>query len=274
MCLQKIGDASLNSNEQQLLKLGEQLDKQRRLLQRVQGVYEAERREWVRLLHDDFGQSLAAIKSFAVGIKNSTGIASDTYDLAEIIQSTAHDLYESTYDLMRGLRSGFIEDVGLMSGIQVCIDSSRLSQQGIKVQVESEGEVESLSHFLNILLLRVVQESLSGIIRSSSPSSILISISRKQHNLAERRKRARNTVSTIELELPIRKLIEVHISSNGLDKLEFENYGSIFQRTQDYIEAFGGNYAIDQAENACLRINMKLDITDIIDIDNFKDEAR
>jgi len=178
----------VNKNEQSLIKLGAQLDKQRRLLQRIQRVYETERREWARLLHDDFGQSLAAIKSFAVAIKNSSDTASEERELAEIIQSTADELYVCAYDLMSGLRSGFIDEVDLLGGIQLCIENSRLRQKGIEVQVQSEGKVQSLGLLMNVAILRMVQESLSGIIRSSSLSEIVIFIRVQQRPQDERRK--------------------------------------------------------------------------------------
>ena len=259
-------EGSVNKNEQQLIKLGTQLDKQRRLLKRIQCVYEAERREWARLLHDDFGQSLAAIKSFAVGIRNTTDETSDEHELAENIQAIADELYLSAYDLMRGLRSGFIDDIGLLGGIQVCIENSRLAQQGIKVQIQSEGEIESLGLLMNVAILRMVQESLSGIIRSSSPSNIVIFISVQPRRLDERRKHPRNTgTDETGSALPVREVLQLKISSNAVDTAEYDNYMGVFQRTKDYVEAFGGAYSFKQVDNDGIGIQISLDITDLIE---------
>ena len=256
----------MNKNEQQLIKLGAQLDKQRRLLKRIQCVYETERREWAHLLHDDFGQSLAAIKSFAVGIRNTTDSTSDEHELAESIRDIADELYISAYDLMRGLRSGFIDDIGLLGGIQLCIDNSRLAQQGIEVQIQSEGEIESLGLLMNVAILRMVQESLSGIIRSSSPSNIVIFISIQQRHLDERRKHPRNTDTDETGPAPlVREVLQLNISSNAVDTVESDNYTGGFQRTRDYVEAFGGDYSVKQIDNAGIGIRISLDITDLIE---------
>ena len=251
---------------QQLIELGVQLDKQRLLLQRVQCLYETERREWVRLLHDDFGQSLAAIKSFAVAIKNATDSASDECELAEIIQSTADELYLGAYDLMSALRSGFIDDKGLLGGIQVCIENSRLKQKGIEVQLQSEGEVESLGRLLNVAILRMIQESLSGIIRSSSSSEIIISINVQQYPLEKRRKQSCNpgTDETGSAQA-VREVMELNISSNAVNTVEFDNHTSVFQRTRAYVAAFGGDYSVKQIENVGIDIEISLDITDLIE---------
>ena len=256
----------MNKNEQQLIKLGAQLDKQRRLLKRIQCVYETERREWAHLLHDDFGQSLAAIKSFAVGIRNTTDSTSDEHELAESIRDIADELYISAYDLMRGLRSGFIDDIGLLGGIQLCIDNSRLAQQGIEVQIQSEGEIESLGLLMNVAILRMVQESLSGIIRSSSPSEIIIFISVQQRCLDECRKHPRNTDTDETGSAPlVREVLQLSISSNAVDTAETDNYMGVFQRTHDYVEAFGGDYSVKQIDNDGIGIRISLDITDLIE---------
>lgn len=258
--------SSVDKNEIALLKLGDQLDKQRRLLQRVQCAYETERREWARLLHDEFGQSLAAIKSFAVGIKNSTESATDEHELAEIIQATADDLYVSAYDLMRGLRSGFIENIDLLTGIQQCVDNSRLAQKGIQVEIRTEGRLESLGHLMNVVILRMVQESLSGIVRSSSPIAITISISHQLRHLVERRKLPRNAdTSAITNTVPMREVLELEITGDSLNKEEFDNYKGIFQRSQDYVEAFGGDYIVKQTDNSGIIIQIRLDLTDLIE---------
>ncbi len=259
-------EGSVKKNEQQLIKLGAQLDKQRRQLQCIQRVYETERRQWARLLHDDFGQSLAAIKSFAVGIKNQSDTASDEHELAEIIQSTADELYVCAYDLMSGLRSGFIDEMDLPGGIQLCIENSRLRQKGIDVQVQSEGKVQSLGHIMNVAILRMVQESLSGIIRSSSSSEVVIFIRVQQCSLDERRKQPCNPdANETRSAQAVREVMELNISSNAIDTTEFDNYTGLFQRTQDYVEAFGGDYTVKLIENTGISIQISLDITDLIE---------
>lgn len=256
----------MNVNKQQLIKLRAQFDKQQRLLQHIQCVYETERREWARLLHDDFGQSLAAIKSFSVGIRNTTDSTSDEHELAESIQAIADELYSTAYDLMRGLRSGFIDNIGLLGGIQTCIENSRMVQQGIDVKIQTKGEIESLGHLINVTILRIIQESLSSIIRTSSPFTIVIYISVQQRSLDERGKSLCDTDTNKTNSIPaVREVLELNISSNAVDTSESDNYMGGFQRTRDYVEAFGGDYSFKQIDKAGIGIKVSLDITDLIE---------
>ena len=255
----------MNDNKSSVLKLGKQLDLQRSLLRRIQSLYEVERREWARLLHDDFGQSLAAIKSFAFAIKNDSDNNSETREIADIILNTASEMYVSSYDLMRGLRSGFIEDMGLLDSVQVCLENSRLQQQGIEVSVKTEGDVEKLGSLLDILLLRIVQESLSGIIRSSKPNEINIFIGISQHCLTERRKHLRATDSDTDVLPLIRDVIELQINSlSSLDKPELDNSINIFHRTRDYVEALAGDYSVKQLDEA-IEIQINMDVTELME---------
>jgi len=236
----------VNELEHQKIKLIAQLDSQQRLLQHVLQVYETERQQWVQLLHDDFGQSLAAIKSFAVGIKNENSNNRETYDLADIIQSTANEMYIRSYDLMRSLRSGFSDDGSLLNGIQVCLDNSRLNQKGIRVQVHSQGEVDNFSQFLNVMLLRIIQDSINGIVRSSKPTEIEISLQ-------------------IEFSQLQQKILILQICSNVLNKDEFDNANDTFLRCEELVKAIGGEYSLSVKASDTIDIRVKIDITDFIE---------
>lgn len=169
---------------------------------------------------------------------------------------------------MSGLRSGFIDEMDLLSGIHLCIENSRLRQKGIEVQVQSEGEVESLGLLINVAILRMVQESLSGIIRSSRSSEIVIFISVQQCRLDEsRRQPYKPGAEETRSAQVVREVMELKISSNAGDTAEFDSYRDIFQRTQNYVEAFGGDYSVKQIENSGIGIQINLDITDLIEDD-------
>lgn len=252
--------------DEKFVKLGEQLDKKRYLLRRIQNVYEMERREWARLLHDDFGQSLAAINSFAVAIKNDSDKSSENYYLADIIQTTASELYVSTYDLMRGLRSGFIEDMGLLDSVQVCIENSRLQQKNINTNISTQGNFDNIENILKVIILRIVQESLSGIVRNSMPEKIDIFLALKQHNVTERRNQLREKEQQADSSKALaRKIIEVSLRSTSQSVDEEINIDkSIFQRIQNYVEAFGGDYSF-VSDKSVIEIKMNMDVTDIIE---------
>jgi len=170
-----------NISDSNVKELTIELAHQKRLINNILRLYESDRKEWERLLHDQFGQSLAAIKSFSVGIQSSTDLT-EIKDISDIIISAADELYISSYDMMRSLRSGFMQDSELTDAIKVCIDNSRLSQSGVKVEFDHSGDLSSLGDLLNVAILRIIQEILVNLSRFANPvkSNIHLSCHKEQ----------------------------------------------------------------------------------------------
>jgi len=259
--MELIKEDDVNDHEIQLINMRDQLSMNKSLLKRMHKVYEAERKEWEQLLHDDFGQSLAAIKSFATLIKDTSGQDSDVYDLAGIIQATTSELYISVYDLMRSLRSGFINELDLQSSIQVCINNSRLSQKSIQTELYADGELESLGKFLNVIVLRIIQENLIGIVRSFEPNKIIIKVSRTQSDLS-------NGIQINEDKKQMaREVLNINMLSAGRHTIECNQPIQKFSRIYNYVDALGGEYDI-KVEGSHIEIQVKLDMDDLIMEDN------
>lgn len=219
------------------------LAQQTRLINNFQRVYEFDRKEWESLLHDQFGQTLAAIKSFSVGIQRTTEL-SDVKEISDIIIDAADELYITSYDMMQSLRSGLMKNTALIDGIKTCIDNSRLSQSGIAVDFDSSGDLESLEGILNVAILRIIQESLVNLARVFNPIKSSVVVRFHQVGL----KFSHNNNSN-HIEIKINAILD----KNN----EIEEPLSKFDSTKRYVESLGGNYDMVVAKK---NINIKVTI--------------
>ncbi len=232
-------------------------------MKRIEALYQFERNQWAQLLHDDFGQSLAAIKSFAAGIKNNADITEEVIDLATIIDTTASDLYISCYDLMRGLRSGDSKNNNLISDIENCIINSRVEHHGIRLQLQAENISENNARIVNIFILRIFQDSLSGILRAACATEMQVCLkSVSWHKNNRITPGDNNTVAGKSQTSVMRESIELHMLSDIKMNSAFNPESEPFLQIQKYAEAFGGEYSVEKANDTSILIKLCVDITD------------
>jgi len=82
-----------------------QLEENRQLTQLIQKHIEDERRSLARELHDELGQYVTAIKTFAVAIANKTKErAPDVEASAQTIVAAANHIYDGMHNIIRQLR--------------------------------------------------------------------------------------------------------------------------------------------------------------------------
>jgi len=82
-----------------------QLEQNRQLTQLIQQHIEDERRSLARELHDELGQYVTAIKTFAVAIVNKTKQSTpDIAANAQTIVAAANHIYDGMHNIIRQLR--------------------------------------------------------------------------------------------------------------------------------------------------------------------------
>ena len=98
------------------LAVERQLEENRQLTQLIQSHIEDERRSLARELHDELGQYVTAIKTFAVAIVNKTKERSpDIASNAQTIVAAANQIYDGMHDIIRQLRPGALDNLGPVS---------------------------------------------------------------------------------------------------------------------------------------------------------------
>ncbi|MGB0466995.1 MAG: CHASE domain-containing protein [Pontibacterium sp.] len=165
---------------QRTQELNAQLLENQRLAHRVMEVQEQERRHLARELHDELGQSLTAIRTDVRMLKNmQPDETSPVFQSADSIDTIAQHIYGVTYDLMRYLRPTALDDLGLVDALRECIANLRVNDRGIRLNTSFSGALNEMSETYNITLYRLVQESLTNILRHADASQINLHLDRK-----------------------------------------------------------------------------------------------
>jgi len=152
-----------------------QLEENRQLTHLIQRHIEDERRSLARELHDELGQYVTAIKTFAVGIANKTeekmpDIASN----AQTIVAAANHIYDGMHNIIRQLRPGSLDNLGLSETLRDLVASYRQHHPELKIKLVTKGDVSGLGEVVNINIYRVVQEAVNNALKHSNASVIEI----------------------------------------------------------------------------------------------------
>lgn len=150
------------------------------LSKRLIEVQENERKHISRELHDDIGQVLTAIK-----IELQTACKYDEAKklkehLAEIIDLSDQAL-QRTRNLSRDLRPSLLDDIGLIPAIRWYIDKEG-QRAGIKTKIVSEA-VKKYPSSIEITCYRLVQESITNILRHAKAKNVIVKLYDVEDNL-------------------------------------------------------------------------------------------
>ncbi|MGB9610337.1 MAG: sensor histidine kinase, partial [Bryobacteraceae bacterium] len=137
---------------------------------------EAERKRLSLELHDQVGQMLTALR---MEISNLGRIGPDDPERfrehVRQARKVAEDAMKTVRDLAMGLRPSMLDDLGLAAAVEwQAREFSRLS--GIPVDVRVEGPLEPLTDAQKTGLFRVVQESLTNVLRHAKARRVEIEL--------------------------------------------------------------------------------------------------
>lgn len=143
---------------------------QRHFSQQLLSVQELEKQELGRTLHDDFTHRLLVIKNNLVQKlgKNDAEVKNVT-DCLDEIRHLSHRIHPYVVDRL-GLKPALID---------LC-SQSRKSSQAIEINYLIEDL--TLSHEQSILIYRIVQESLSNILKHANATEVLVALRKTENN--------------------------------------------------------------------------------------------
>lgn len=241
-------------------KLEELLNEKRELNQRLVTIQEEERQNLARELHDEFGQSITAVKSLAKAITKFSGDQySETRSLSNSIVDLSGKLYEVVNDMMRRLRPEILDTLGLEEAVKNCIDRSHLEIEGVSCNVEFIGDVSSLDEIVNITVYRVIQECLTNISKYAMASNVKIVISRNQLEV-DHRKSSQSSINKIIKDV---LLITIEDDGVGMDvnkslvKTIHKNRMGL-QGIEERLVALGGSLVITSKLNEGVKIKAEM----------------
>lgn len=150
-----------------------QLEQNRQLTQLIQQHIEDERRSLARELHDELGQYVTAIKTFAVAIVNKTkATAPDISANAQTIVAAANHIYDGMHNIIRQLRPAAMDNMGLVETLRDMVSGYQAQHPELNIQLHVSGEFQPLGENLNINLYRIVQEAVNNAIKHAHAQCI------------------------------------------------------------------------------------------------------
>jgi signal transduction histidine kinase len=148
------------------------------LTRRLIALQDDERRHLARELHDEFGQSLAAIRALAASIRHSA--ARDCPDLlseCDGIARTATDMMGTLRGALFRLRPPDIDDLGLAASLEGLVAGWNGRQCGqTRFESRLSDRIDSLPAALGLNLYRIAQEALTNAAKHANASHILLQL--------------------------------------------------------------------------------------------------
>ncbi len=155
-------------------------------------IQEEERKNIARELHDEMGQCLTAIQADAELIRdisqhrNEGGRNKDNQDTDERIVTSATAImevssrvYDVVHSMMRRLRPSILDNLGLVEALKDEIDAWNSRHPETHCDFNYTGDLDELDEHTNIMLYRIVQESLTNI--SKHAMADFVSVTINQH---------------------------------------------------------------------------------------------
>jgi PAS domain S-box-containing protein len=142
------------------------LEENVRLAWRSITVEESERQVIARELHDDMGQSLAAIRTDAAAIAGSAAAVDPRVKAgAEAIMTTAGHIYDVVRAMLKRLRPELLDTLGLVHALRGVIGTFQTRHPELRVSYAADPGLEPLPEGPSIAIYRVLQEALTNIAR-------------------------------------------------------------------------------------------------------------
>jgi two-component system, sensor histidine kinase and response regulator len=149
----------------------------KRLSQRLNHVEEEERNRIARDIHDEFGQLIPAIRYRLEALKSTPD--PDFEQIFGLIDR----LGRAGRDIIKKLKAGIIEELGLFASIESCLNDFLLTLPDCKLEYDIIGQKRNIEENLKIAIYRIIQESFNNIIKHSKADSVKLLITFNYPNI-------------------------------------------------------------------------------------------
>jgi len=147
----------------------------RSLTRHLQSIQEEERQSIARDIHDELGQMLTALQMDAIWLQRKL-----PDDMPEIYKKTEsmYDLVDQSIETIQristDLRPSMLDDLGIEAVIQWEADKLE-DRSEIECEIDIESDNHTLDEDISIALYRVLQESLTNVLRHAEATKVDIS---------------------------------------------------------------------------------------------------
>ena len=143
----------------------------RRLSVHVLKVQDEERRKFSRELHDGLGQNLAVAKMMAMNVSTKHPGEPSVAELVQILERSIQETRTISYLLHPPL----LDELGIASAATWYVDGFS-KRSGLQISTKIAGEIGRLPHPVELVLFRVLQESLTNVHRHSKSPKAEVSL--------------------------------------------------------------------------------------------------
>lgn len=153
------------------------------LLQRLVRAQEDEQRRISRELHDQMGQSLAAL---LLGLKTTNEIVNceRTKNQIQRLQAITNRIADDMHSLIRELRPTALDDLGLQTALSNYIHEWS-QQTSIGVDFHSQGLLNHrLESHLESTIYRIVQEALNNVLKHAKAKSVSVILEKRRNKIS------------------------------------------------------------------------------------------
>jgi len=152
------------------------LEERREMASLADQRVEEERRLIAHELHDEFGQSVTAIRSLALAIASQGGVRDPaTGDVARLISDEAARLYDAMHGLIPRLAPLSLDTLGLAATLESLVRDWQRRHPSIALSLRQELSIE-LGPSITLAIYRVVQEGLINALRHAQASRVDITV--------------------------------------------------------------------------------------------------
>jgi two-component system sensor histidine kinase UhpB len=153
----------------------------RELAHLVEQRIEEERRLIAHELHDEFGQSVTAIRSLAVAIVTQSQQPAMS-EAAKLISDEAGRLYDAMHGLIPRLVPLSLDTLGLADTLENLVRDWQRRYPAVQLSARNDLSVE-LGPTVTLTIYRVAQEGLINALRHSQATQVQIDLGRDDHHI-------------------------------------------------------------------------------------------
>ena len=151
-------------------------EENRALTQKSLAIQEQERQQLAYALHDELGQSITAVKAVAASINNPHQTQDQIASSVNAILEVSNRMYDVARNMMRRLRPTILDELGIVPALQEMIDDWNSYHDDRFCNFSCTGQLDKLGENININIYRIVQESLTNVVKHSTADTVHIEL--------------------------------------------------------------------------------------------------
>jgi len=157
-------------------KLQARFSRQLQALARMhQDIQEKERHHLSMELHDQIGQSLAALKIMLASAKLNLDDHQSSGATLDVAQEIVDDIANTTRDIARRLRPPLLDELGLKPALGWHISNLALPPT-VNLRFEENIETQRFSEALELASFRIIQEAITNALRHAEATEVVVRI--------------------------------------------------------------------------------------------------